>query len=68
MIPLSTASFRWPIWHLKLWKASRADCRKFYDENFDLISNNLTDAGRDFWFTRCHHGAGFWDGDWTGTR
>ena len=42
----------------------KADCRKFYDENFSLISNNLTDAGRDFWFTRCHHGAGFWDGDW----
>lgn len=22
-------------------------------------------AGHDFWLTRCHHGAGFWDGDWT---
>lgn len=21
-------------------------------------------AGRDFWLTRCGHGAGFWDGDW----
>ena len=21
-------------------------------------------AGADFWFTRCGHGAGFWDGDW----
>ncbi len=41
-----------------------ADCRKFYDANFDLISDNLVDAGRDFWFTRNGHGAGFWDGDW----
>lgn len=22
-------------------------------------------AGHDFWLTRCGHGAGFWDGDWT---
>jgi hypothetical protein len=22
-------------------------------------------AGRDFWLTRCGHGSGFWDGDWT---
>jgi len=21
-------------------------------------------GGADFWFTRCGHGAGFWDGDW----
>lgn len=21
-------------------------------------------GGRDFWFTRCGHGVGFWDGDW----
>jgi hypothetical protein len=21
-------------------------------------------AGHDFWLTRNHHGAGFWDGDW----
>jgi len=21
-------------------------------------------AGHDFWLTRCGHGAGFWDGDW----
>lgn len=22
-------------------------------------------AGHDFWLTRCGHGSGFWDGDWT---
>ena len=22
-------------------------------------------GGHDFWLTRCGHGAGFWDGDWT---
>lgn len=22
-------------------------------------------AGHDFWLTRCGHGAGFWDGDWS---
>lgn len=25
----------------------------------------MTQAGHDFWLTRNHHGAGFWDGDWT---
>lgn len=23
-----------------------------------------TQAGRDFWYTRCGHGCGFWGGDW----
>ncbi len=26
--------------------------------------NILQRAGFDFWLTRNHHGAGFWDGDW----
>jgi hypothetical protein len=25
---------------------------------------NDTEAGRDFWYTRNHHGTGFWDRDW----
>jgi len=50
------------------------DCRKFQDQNIDLIlgkrtagSKNLemVCAGQDFWLTRNGHGAGFWDGDWT---
>jgi len=42
----------------------REDCNKFLDENYDLISEDLTRAGHDFWLTRNRHGAGFWDGDW----
>lgn len=51
-----------------------ADCEKFQAECGDLLTDeNLTFRGRydaqqrgghDFWLTREHHGAGFWDGDW----
>jgi hypothetical protein len=49
------------------------DCKKFQDENRDLIvgkyirRSQYTDmefAGHDFWLTRNGHGAGFLDGDW----
>lgn len=41
-----------------------ADCAKFQAEHGDEIKDNLEQAGHDFWLTRNHHGAGFWDGDW----
>lgn len=54
------------------------DCEHFQTENAaDLAEDNRThtraqgecsveeSAGHDFWLTRCGHGAGFWDGDWT---
>lgn len=54
--------------------AMRADCDKFYETNAaDLSCEGVTygpdfgqngRAGHDFWLTRNHHGAGFWDGDW----
>lgn len=56
------------------------DCRKFYEANRDhihcdgapldpdfeapLAYRQAAMAGHDFWLTRNHHGAGFWDGDW----
>jgi hypothetical protein len=40
------------------------DCEKFQSENCEDISSDLSRAGHDFWLTRNHHGAGFWDGDW----
>lgn len=39
------------------------DCARFQAENPD-VADNPTHAGHDFWLTRNHHGAGFWDGDW----
>lgn len=50
----------------------RADCDAFYavaKEAMELAQplvgmNVETQAGHDFWLTRCGHGAGFWDGDW----
>jgi hypothetical protein len=54
----------------------QADCARFQSENAGLITDenrihasregSSTDAmaGHDFWLTRNHHGAGFWDGDW----
>lgn len=53
-----------------------ADCKRFQEENAtSLTEGTLTEimarmtceaqqAGHDFWLTRNHHGAGFWDGDW----
>lgn len=50
------------------------DCAAFQEACADCISDafcirgniNASDhAGRDFWLTRNHHGAGFWDGDWS---
>lgn len=39
------------------------DCWSFVKDNGHLINDNMTwsQAGHDFWLTRCGHGAGFWD-------
>jgi hypothetical protein len=41
-----------------------ADCKAFQVSHHDDISDDLEQAGHDFWLTRNGHGAGFWDGDW----
>lgn len=45
-----------------------ADCATFQTANAELLALAYdrddygdTQAGRDFWFTRCGHGVGFWD-------
>jgi hypothetical protein len=45
-------------------RAMRADCKAFGKANETDIDGNWARAGHDFWLTRNHHGAGFWDGDW----
>lgn len=42
----------------------KKEAKRFFDETYDMISHNLKQAGHDFWLTKNHHGAGFWDGDW----
>ena len=37
---------------------------EFLNLNKTMIGDELEKAGHDFWLTRNHHGAGFWDGDW----
>jgi hypothetical protein len=44
--------------------AAQEDCDRFQSENFELIKNDLSKAGQDFWLTRNGNGAGFWGGDW----
>jgi hypothetical protein len=46
-----------------------ADCAKFQADNAGLLElacqyQSLARQGHDFWLTRNHHGAGFWDGDY----
>ena len=50
----------------------KADCAKFQADHAADIEQGIAGpdytaterAGHDFWLTRHHHGAGFWDGDW----
>ena len=42
----------------------KSDCKKFVEDNYEFIKDDLEMAGHDFWLTRNGHGAGFWDGDW----
>ena len=45
--------------------AARKDVTKFIDKAGDLLDDvEPGSAGHDFWLTRHHHGAGFWDGDY----
>lgn len=46
----------------------KKDCTKFQKENeadlakyCEISERNMASAGHDFWLTRNHHGAGFWD-------
>lgn len=42
-----------------------SDCDRFLDEETEvMVREDFSRAGIDFWLTRNHHGAGFWDGDW----
>lgn len=45
-------------------QAMRDDVTAFVSSNFELLDNSGISAeqiGHDFWLTRNHHGAGFWD-------
>lgn len=42
-----------------------ADCNSFRELAGNYLDNlNETQVAHDFWLTRNHHGAGFWDGDY----
>lgn len=49
----------------KSLKALDKDCASFFKNNFEMIKDDLERAGHDFFLTQNHHGAGFWDGDWS---
>ena len=42
----------------------KTDCASFQAQHWEDIQEDVERAGHDFWLTRNHHGAGFWDGDW----
>lgn len=47
----------------------KADCDRFRADNAELITlaeehQSSDHIAHDFWLTRNHHGAGFWDGDY----
>ena len=48
----------------ELLASAIADCAEFQRLAGDGIIEDLSRAGHDFWLTRNHHGAGFWDGEW----
>lgn len=44
---------------------AKKDCQEFLAKTYNIISDfDMTDVAHDFWLTRNHHGAGFWDGDY----
>ena len=44
---------------------AKKDIKKFVDKAGSLLDDvDPEQAGHDFWLTRNHHGAGFWDGDY----
>jgi hypothetical protein len=52
-------------------KKMQDDCEQFFSKVSKYITeencnkeNHWSQAGYDFWLTRNHHGACFWDGDW----
>ena len=43
-------------------KSALADCMGFVENNWVMIKEcSPEQVGHDFWLTRNHHGAGFWD-------
>lgn len=58
----------WDCWSPLLTEEERqevlSDAVSFFLTAKDLIQGEEERAGTDFHFTRNHHGAGFWDGDW----
>ncbi len=49
-----------PDWFIE---QARKDCAKFAEANAELLrqAGDMNQNGVDFWFTRNHHGAGYWD-------
>lgn len=48
--------------HADTLAAMVRDCAEFQSNNAELLSDiDSSQAGHDFWLTRNHHGAGFWD-------
>lgn len=46
--------------------AMESDCLEFFQLGGlgEMTNEQQKKAGHDFWLTRNHHGAGFWDGEW----
>lgn len=40
------------------------DCKAFQERAGDTITDDVSQAGHDFWLTRNKYGVGFLDGDW----
>jgi hypothetical protein len=57
------ATYRSRITKAMLWEACQV-CSQFYHRNAnDLQDWSAISAGHDLWYTRNHHGTGFWDRD-----
>lgn len=42
----------------------KEDARSFWSEHREILKENPSQAGHDFWLSRNGHGAGFFDGPW----
>jgi len=73
--PLDAGDFSDVVFSLEALKNTIKDCREFIASPlFELAVkdvekgdyfDSITQVAHDFWLTRNHHGAGFWDGDYS---
>ncbi len=64
-IPLDDSKYANVEWSSEALKQIETDCQSFQEQIKSIpVLRSESGIAHDFWLTRNHHGAGFWDGDY----